>query len=384
MLYTKFSTLLVVSLLFIFTSCHKDSPPVSNKPLYLKGMQVGWNERMKKQGTFALATNPQETWFSLSDVQRLKKAGANYVELGGIPLPDLMAERNVPNESYFTNWVDVWVDWCTQNQMYCTINILGLDARWDWAAYLSMPSWLWEGIYTAPSYTDKASCDPIIMDFFDLDIAKQDSNRAAFINLWKFIANRYKDNPYVMFSIMNEPFCGVDIPDEASIHLSQSYSTFMEQIVDAIQSTGATQRVIIDLPFLWDHDRNWQWAVKPVNRDNIVWEAHLYVNVVWTPTLESFKAAMDNLVQIFVNEFKKPLLIGEYGIDPIKDIRTTYASNWKSLFSGMVAYLDSKPIIGRQYHCWDNMYGEHNTSGGESDLTAEESEWVIKTVLSDK
>jgi len=381
-----FSTLLVVSLLFIFTACHKDSTTIPpNKPLYLRGMQVHWNDRMKKQGSFALAASPQETWFTLADVKRMKQAGATYLEIHQIGIPDLMPKRNVPNESFFSNWMDVWVDWCTQNQMYCTLNIMGLDTHADWSVSLGMPSWLWEGIYDTPSYTNKPALDSISRDFFDLDIAKQNENRAAFINLWKFIANRYKDNPYVMFSIMNEPFCTVEIPDAATyIHLSQSYSTFMEQIVDGIQSTGATQRIIIDLPYLFDPNQNWQWAVKPVNRDNIVWEVHLYVNNVWTPTLESFKAGMDNFVQIFVNEFKKPLLIGEYGIDPIKDIRTTYASNWKSIISGQVAYMDSLPLLGRQFEGWDSMYGEHSTSGGESDLTSEESEWIMKTVLSDK
>lgn len=382
MFYRTFSTLLVVSLLFIVTSCKKESAAISTNMPFLKGVLVSWNERMKKQGSHALAGSPEEAWFTLADVQRLKKAGATCMEIHQLGLPYLMPDRNVPNESFFTKWVDVWVDWCTQNQMYCILNIQGLDAEADWAFYLSMPSWLWEGLYATPSYTNKAGCDSIIRNFFDLDIAKQDANRAAFITLWKFIANRYKDNQYVIFSIMNEPFWAVDIPDEAAaIHLGQSYSTFMEQVVDGIQNTGATQKVFIDLPFLWDS--NWHFTVKPVNRDNIVWEAHVYGNV-WEPKLESFKTNLNSLVQIFVNEFKKPLFIGEYGINPITSIRENTGSDWKSIISAQVEYLDSLPIIGRQFASWDNMNGEYATFSGESDLTAEESEWMIKTVLTDK
>ena len=382
MFYRKFSTLLVISLLFILTSCHKDSTTVPpNKPLYLRGMLVDWNERMKKQGSSALAASPEETWFSLADVKRMKEAGANCIEMQLIGLPDLMPERNVPNEPFFTKWVDVWVDWCTQNQIYCILNINCIDARADWALLLSMPSWLWEGNYATPSYTNKAACDTIIRDFFDLDIAKQDANRAAFITLWKFIANRYKDNPYVIYSIMNEPFWEVDIPDEtAAIHLGQSYSTFMEQVVDAIQSTGSKQMVFIDFPFLFDH--NGHSTVKPVDRENIVWEAHVYGNV-WDPSNETFKGYLDNYVKLFIKEFKKPLFIGEYGFGQILRIREN-GNNWESVLSGEVAYLDSQPIIGRQFVSWSGMYGEHYQFFGESDLTAEESEWIMKTVLSDK
>jgi hypothetical protein len=266
--------------------------------------------------------------------------------------------------------------------MYCILTITGLGAWEDWTFYLSMPSWLWEDLYPTPSYTNKAACDSIIRDFFDLDIALQDANRSAFINLWKFMANRYRDNSYVMFSIMNEPFWLVDIPDEAAaIHLGQSYSTFMEQIVDGIQSTGATQRVIIDLPFLWDN--NWRFTVKPVNRDSIIWEAHVYGNV-WEPDLESFKTNLNGLVQLFVDEFKKPLFIGEYGINPISSIRDNAGSDWRSIISAQVDYLDSLRIIGRQFTSWDDMNGEYGHFGGASDLTSEETEWIIQTVLSEK
>ena len=382
MFYRKFLTLLIVSLLFILASCHKDSTTIPpNKPLYLKGISVFWNDRMKKQGSTALASSPQETWFSLADVKRMKQAGATCMDMHTIGLPELMAKRNVPNEPFFTTWVDVWVDWCTQNQMYCILNIQGLDAEADWAFYLSMPPWLWEGLYATPSYTNKAACDSIIRDFFDLDIAKQNINRAAFINLWKFIAKRYKDNPYVIFSIMNEPFWAVDIPDEATaIHLGQYYSTFIEQIVDSIRSTGSTQMVFIDFPFLFDHDG--RPTVKPVDRDSIVWEAHVYGNV-WEPNNETFKANLNNYVKLFVTEFKKPLFIGEYGFGNTLGIREN-GNNWKPVLFGEVEYLKSLPLLGRHFVSWDDMYGEHATFSGASDLTAEESEWVIKTVLSDK
>jgi hypothetical protein len=343
-------------------------------------MMVTWNERMKTQGSHISAASPDESWFTLVDVERMKNAGATCLELHQIGLPSMMPERNIPVESFFTNWIDVWVDWCTQNQIYCIININGFGAWADWAFYLSIPTWLWADNNPDLNYSNKEACDSIIRDFFDLEIREQDSNRDAFITLWKFIANRYKNNRYVIYSIMNEPFWNVNIPDEVTaIHLGQSYSTLIEQIVDGIRSTGATQYIIVDLPFLWDH--NWQFTVQPVDRENIIWEAHMYGSV-WEPELHSFKSNLDNIIQLIVDNFQKPLFIGEYGINPISSIHDNSLVDWRSIISAEINHLDSLAIIGRQYTSWDDMRGEYAGFSGESNLTLEESEWIIQTTLS--
>ena len=55
----------------------------------LKGMQAAWNERMKQQGsTGTMASSPAQSWFTLADVQRMKNAGANCVEMHLIGLPE--------------------------------------------------------------------------------------------------------------------------------------------------------------------------------------------------------------------------------------------------------------------------------------------------------
>ena len=371
-----FACIVIVFISIIYSCCKENIDEESSLP-YLRGMNVAWNERTKVQGSHAGATHPEASWFTCSDVVRMKNAGANCLELHQIGLPELMSERGIPDEEFFETFLDEWVDWCTRNEMYCIINITGFGAWADWAFYLSMPSWLYEG--TGVNVSDKPSCDSFIRDFFDLDVEAQQPNRAAFARLWKFIACRYKENPWVMFSIMNEPFWKVDIPDEATaIRLGGSYSLFMEQIVDTIRSTGARQPVIIDLPFLWNSQ--WQFTVQPVSRENIIWEAHVYGDV-WDPSLGSFKSNLDAIVELFVNGFSKPLFIGEYGFNPMLSIRGNAGADWKTMLTGEISYLDSLPIIGRQFAAWDNMYGEYALFSGESDLTAEESEWVLNTVL---
>jgi hypothetical protein len=229
-----------------------------------------------------------------------------------------MAQRNEPDMAFFTKWIDVWVNWCTQNQMYCTLTIMGFNGKPGWPVDISLPHWMWEGIYPVPlNMTDN---EVVIRDFFDLDVAKQEINYSAFKNLWKFTANRHKNNPYVMYGIMNEPFEGqVNVPnDDTQIHLGQTHSTFMEQMVDSIRSTGSSQKVIIDKPFL---SANWKPTVKPVNRRNIIWEVHHYV-MPFNPTIDQWKKYINKDIQLFINEFHKPLFIEEFGIDSFSEYRT--------------------------------------------------------------
>jgi hypothetical protein len=346
----------------------------------LKGIQVDKNERMKKYGATWDANSPEETWFTLEDINRIKEAGANLIEIHLNPLTRLMPTRNVVNEEFFSVWIDKWVDWTTQCQLYVILDITGIGARWDWEIATSFPNWLWEGLYSTP--TTKEEYDVIIRDFFDLNVSKQDINREAFINLWEFIADRYKDNPYVMFSIMNEPFCGVaPSNDDSNIALGQSYSAYMTMIANAIRDTGAQQLIFINKPYLWDSQ--WRMTVQPVNRDNIVWEDHAYVNK-YSPTFDDWKKEINKAVQKFVNGFEKPLFIGEYGFDPMSLIRTNYTTTWKQILTDQVAYLDSLQLAGRQLHQWGYIDGEYYDFADPAytgDLTSEESLWIIQTVL---
>jgi hypothetical protein len=351
----------------------------------LNGIQVDWNTRIKKYGTTGEATYPEAAWFTEADIIRMKQNGANVVELHFNPLTDLMPTRNVVNEAYFATWIDTWVRWCTQNEMYCIIDVSGIGARWDWEIEQTFPDWLWSGLYSKP--TTQYQYEAIMRDFFDLDVTKQNVNREAFTNLWRFIAGRYKDNPYVMFSIMNEPFVGSHLhlnPSNDNIALAKDYSTFMTTIIDAIRAQGAQQLVYVNHP--WLHAQDWTWAVQPIYRDNIVWEVHRYVGS--GSDLNSWKydlvTGIDSYVDLFMNKFGKPLFVGEYGIDPMSDILSVYPTNWQWILSEQVAYLHSKQIAGIQWHQWGYLAGEnYNYSDNywSGSLTAAQSEWIVQTVL---
>ena len=324
----------------------------------LKGVQIDWNERVKQAGHLYLANAPSDSWFTLNDVNSIKGYGANCIELHENGVPDLMPTRDTVNEAYFTTWIDTWVNWCTQNQLYCIIDIRGFssvnDSTFGNEISLSLPSWLWEGIYPTP--TSKTQYDNIIDDFFNLSATQQNSNRQAFTDLWKYIANRYKDNPFVMFSIMNEPFCNVGTANaDSNIGLAQDYSTYMEQIIDAMRSTGAEQPIFINNPYLWG--THWNMLAQIINRPNIVWVDHQYIT--GANSLSEWEANVTISVQKFVQQFNQPLWIGEYGFNPMSVIRTNYTNTWTTVLSNEVSFLDSLPLAGRQWHQYGYNYGEY-------------------------
>ena len=344
----------------------------SGQRVYLRSVNVDWNERMKKYGTTSSANSPEESWFTEQDVEQIKAGGGNCFELHVMRLQEVMPQRNVIDESFFTNWLDKWVSWGEKNQVYFIINIRGFA----WTSWGPMyPRWLWEGIQPEP--TNDAEADVLVRNFFDTDIQEQEINRQAFVDAWKFIANRYKNNPYAIFGIMNEPLCTITLPDStASVHLGSAYSALMTQVIDGIRSTGAQQVVFVDKPFLWSLSH-----IQPVNRDNAVWEEHMYVTS--SVDLNIWKSYVSDSVRRFVGDFNKPMYMGEYGIDPYDLVKTTYATTWKDIIASQVAYLDGLSIVGRQWHQWGVLQGEYYDYTTNY-FSPEESTWIVQTVLGAK
>jgi hypothetical protein len=349
---------------------------VSGAPVYLRGVQVTWNERMKVQGTSSVASAGQDTWFGADDVARVKDMGGNLIELHIINLREIMPEIHVIDDSFYSNWLDKWVNWCRDNNVYVIINIRGLSCPSDMLSQYGpvMPNWIWEGVYSFPG--DSESQANVIHGFYDSENHEMEDKRVAFIEAWESIAARYKDNEYVLFGLINEPLYHTSsyYSDSDATYYGVQYSLLMTRVIDAIRGVGAQQVIFVDRP-----DVAGVWNVEPISRDNIVWESHGYVNRWWT--LQDFKDHIDLVTQRFVQDFNKPLLIGEYGLDPtfLCD-EEPWASNWQDILSQMVQHMDSKPLCGRQWHQWDAIDGEYFDYVYDT-FNYDESQWILQTVL---
>jgi hypothetical protein len=365
-LYVKTGSLPILSMLHVSGTKIYDG---YGNEVFLKGVTIDKNEKMKLYNSTGDANPGDSTWFNVTDVQEIKQFGGNDLELHGILLKSIMPTRDVINEQFFVDWIDKWVLWCEQNQIYCIVNIGGFEYR---SYGKTFPDWLWQGIPGYPDYPtpiDTTTAGVFIRDFFDTDNQIQEINRQAFIDAWEFIANRYKNNNYVLFSIMNEPLATTDMINRSnSQHLGLTYSILMERVIDGIRSTGAQQIIFIDKPYVW-----WLADVQPLNRDNIVWEDHLYVSSGFN--ISQWKSTMDTYVQKYTADFGKPFFVGEYGVDPPLAV-----ADWQNAISQEVVYLNTKPIAGRQWHQWGYLEGEYYDFVYNY-FTPTESDWIIQNTL---
>lgn len=327
----------------------------------LKGAQIDYSAR-------------NTGYFSPEDVQKLKSYGGNCLEIHLIRFQDMMPERDRINENYFVDKLDKWVSWCEENQIYVIIDL----RQFRWTSYCAMPEWMLIGHdYGNPPY-DEETTNQAFKDFLNVYDPTHDDNRESFKYLWKFIAGRYINNQFVSFSMMNEPLCRVSLTADEATRLGETYSRFMEQVVDAIRSVGGNQLIFINRPYVTGVPQYFQ-NIQPVNRDNIVWEDHLYVNP--STDLEKWKAYIDLYVKRYINDFGKPLFIGEFGLDPYDIVEEEpWKSNWKSILTEQVAYLKGSPICGRQWHHWGALEGEYQDRVFDW-FTAEDSDYILETIF---
>lgn len=307
-------------------------------------------------------------YFSLEDLQKIRSSGGNCIELHQLRVDKMMPQRNVTDESYFIGNLDTWVSWCEQAHIYYVLNV----REFKWVSYgAGMPDWMLDGHGYGSAPYNESTVDKAFIDFLDIDNPLHNDNRQCFIDLWKFIANRYKNNQYAIFGLMNEPLCHVSLDGTQATHLGVTYSEFMEQIVDGIRSVGADNLVFIDRPYVWDWNR-----VQPVNRTNVVWEDHLYINPSFS--LDQWKSMIQNqIIHRFMGDFQKPVYMGEYGFDPFSVYEDGY---WPSDLAGEVTFLKSNGIAGYSWHTWGLLEGEYYDTIYNY-LNQSESDYIIQTIF---
>jgi hypothetical protein len=331
----------------------------SGKEVILVGTQCDYNVLSK------------EVWFGLDDVQRIKSYGGNVVEIHALLLRELMGDRApVINQSWIER-LDKWVSWCEQAQVYYIISFGNFEYK-PWGR--EAPVWLVEGKYTS---WDKNMWNQASIDFWDIDNQLQEDNRQRVLDFFRFIANRYKNNKYVIFGLFNEPFCGNDLVTwQNAKHLSTTYARFVERIVDAIRSTGAKQLIFVDKPYVWFYTDHFE----PVNREGIVWEDHLYVTPNYN--LNQWKTELNGYVELYVNTFHKPFYVGEYGfIDYSYEAHINNRfTNWKTVLTEQVAFLKNIPICGYSWHEYPWLEGEYYDYVYNS-FTKDDSDYILQTIF---
>jgi hypothetical protein len=352
----------------------------------LKGICVGHNNMFREKNSHSGADYYYDVYFKEEDAIDMKEHGATHIDVHATWQTKFMKSDGEINVEFFENWFDHFVDYCEDNEIPHIINVAGLRLpNLEWGAY-TIPKFVYEAAgYTSGWWERDDAYDiqaDIIFKFFTSDDSEIEESRQKWFNLWKFIADRYGDNKYLIgFSLTNEPThftCAKGrLNNDQCIELGKGYSETIEECIDEIRSTGAEQIIFVDKPYLKNFDQ-----IQPVNRNNIVWEAHKY-HSTWTPTISGFESQIDNYVERFVEDFGKPLYIGEYGIDPIGFKETLSEDEVKESILGQVNYMDSQPIAGMSFFAWGELDGRGWADWKDGWYTEEETNYIFQTIFED-
>jgi hypothetical protein len=310
-------------------------------------------------------------YLTSADVSLIKQNGGNIIELHTVNFyADLMPTKNILNAAFLTNTLDPLVNLITGQGVYCIINMQDLTT-WS-TSNQYMPNWMMDGHGYGSAPYSVATQQQAFKDFLNVNNALHNDNRAIWLSVWANIANRYKNNPYVIFSPMNEPMNGISFATADRPVWGQYYATFMESTVDAIRATGAQQLIFVDKPYSAS-----EWSdIKKVNRPNIVWEDHCYVqdshDISW------WYSFVNKMVDTYVQGFGQPLFIGEYATISLN------RANWRVDMANMVAYLaDTTKFSGRQFHSWGMLYNEYDSVYGNAGALTNtvDNDYLIQTII---
>lgn len=179
-----------------------------------------------------------EKWFTEEDVKRIKENGFNCVRLPFLHFN--IADENAEIKPNGFKWIDKCLSWCEKNSLYCILDL--------------------HGTYGSQNKEHHSGDDTKCILFDDKE--SQDKT----VKLWQQIADRYKDNTYVLgYDLLNEPKGNTN----RTIKVQHEFHNVLYNAVREIDS-----KHIIFIESCWDFSdfpniSEYGWT-------NVVFEMHMY------------------------------------------------------------------------------------------------------------
>ena len=254
-----------------------------------------------------------------ADYQKIASWGFNVVRL---PISWQHFETTEGNfdASYFTNFVDRDIGWAQKYGIYIIIDF----AQWRWSPYFNysgggygLPGWLFNGYANSDAGRSKS------FDDFWLGKApggvtatpENPSMQDRMIQAWKYIAERYKNNPTVIaYDLFNEPGYGTLGIDATSNYL---YS-FIERLIGEIKTVDSNHIFIYE-PLLG----RWDYSPRLLDTTNTIFSVHLYPGY-YDATKGAYSGditILENQLSGYLNQpqsnpsknWNIPIFMGEFG-----------------------------------------------------------------------
>ena len=282
-------------------------------------------ERFGKAGKNSLLQHYENAYLTTVDFDNFKELGMSVVRIPFtyMNLYEKNDEGNWELKSNAFDKLDWIIDECSERGIYVILDL--------------------HGAFGSQNGQDHSG--EVIDNVEDVTFYKNNTLKELTLNLWKEVANRYKNNPAVAaYDTLNEP-------GEKAGKTKNYHWDFYNEIYKAIRSVDPDHIIIFES--CWTADD----LPQPSEYDwhNIVYEFHHYV---WgdEKNLDGQKLAADSLINS-LKIFNVPIYIGEYTFFELADA-WTYVLN---LFN----------INGYHYTSWsyksNNMgtWGIYNQKGTE-------------------
>ncbi len=287
------------------------------------------------------------------DYQKIAGLGFNVVRLP-ISWQHIEPIEGYYNESYFTEFIDRDIEWAERHGIYIIIDL----AHWGWSPYFEytgrnpygFPSWLFDGGYPNSEEGKLQSISDFWLGKSPNGVEptlENPSMQDRMIEVWKYLAERYKNNPTVLgYDLFNEPPQGSLGVDSASNYL---YS-FIERLIGEIRNVDSNHIFIYE-PILG----RWDYAPRFLDTPNTIFSIHIYphhndatklgysgdITVLESQLLGYLEHPQSNPSK----NWNIPILVGEFGVST-----SPFYSN-KVLWVNDMADLYTKYNI--QWTYWD-------------------------------
>lgn len=253
---------------------------------------------------------------TFQDIQELRELGANVINATYPGLFEVMPPYNI-NQTALT-YMDNLVTWAENADIYVVLNFRSGPGRNEEAIHL--------------------------LDGAIFEIWQNRQAQEAWIEMWRFTAERYKDSPAVIgYNLLTEPHPNVLVDPDGEIDPKEVYQdiegTLMDWNLLAAEITSAIREVDSETPIVIDSlnwaDAGWFSVLEPTGDSKTIYSPHIYDPDIYTmqeadlieisypdvvyyegERIEFNRSWLANIldpVEEFSREHDVPIFVGEFG-----------------------------------------------------------------------
>jgi hypothetical protein len=270
----------------------------------------------------------------------LAGAGDNFFKVDAIPWGAFETSPGNYTGNGILTIMDQLAQWCQGAKMYFTLRFntfSGNDYGISAGPGSTWPSYLHTGdssnTFEAGFYSGTGS---------GRNTAYDDA-RTDFSNMLAFLANRYKNNPYVLIGMQNEP----GNPNGGSNFTSANYASVCSAFYTAIYATGYSNLVLVEHPWCNYGNSN----PTDITGANVVWEGDAYIQPNTNPTLAAWQTAVTTyFITPYMTNLNRPFILSEWGILNSSWVNSSPYDLTDA--QAMINWINSQGLAGA---CWDSV-----------------------------